>query len=64
MRLGEGLERGHIGAAGAEGAEDVLAEGKGVEFEVGFEEEVGGVVEGPFAGVFERGSVGGGGYLP
>ena len=47
-------------------AQDILAEGEGVEFEVGFEEEIGGVVESPFAGIGERGSKmqRGGYYLP
>lgn len=56
MGFRKGGERGHISRRGAEGAQDVLAEGDAVELEVGFEEEVGGVVEGPFAGIFEGGS--------
>lgn len=47
--FGEGLEGGHVGSRSGEGAEDVFGEADGVELEVGFEEEVRGVVEAPFS---------------
>ena len=53
MRLWECRERRHVCARDFERAQDVFGERDGVEAEVGFEEEVGDVVEGPFAGVFE-----------
>lgn len=49
MRSWEGVEAGYVTCCSREGAEDVLGKADGVELEVGFEEQVGDVVETPFA---------------
>lgn len=54
VRLGELGEGGHIACGGVQRAEDVFAEGDGVEFEVSFEKEVDDVVGAPFTGFLER----------
>ena len=49
---GKAVEGWHVRSGSRQGAQDVLGETDGVEFEVGFEEEVGDVVEAPFPRFF------------
>ena len=51
--FGERGERRHVRTRGAQRAEYVFGKGDAVEFEVGLEEQVGGIVESPFARVFQ-----------
>lgn len=53
VRLGELRESRHVARGGVQRAEDVFAEGDGIEFEVGFEEKIDDVVGTPFAGFLE-----------